>query len=61
MKLLGFFLIFLTCYNFEQGYFSLKDIAIFLLGLLLVFGKPVFEHLFFIQREKVRAQYRSRG
>jgi hypothetical protein len=60
MKLLGFFLIFVTCYNFEQGYFSLKDIAIFLLGLLLVCGKPVFEHLFFIQREKVRAQYRSR-
>ena len=60
MKLLGFFLIFVTCYNFEQGYFSLKDIAIFLLGFLLVFGKPVFEHLFFIQREKVRAQYRSR-
>jgi membrane-bound ClpP family serine protease len=60
MKLLGFFLIFLTCYHFEQGYFTLKDIAIFLIGLLLVCGKPMFEHLFFIEREKVRAQYRSR-
>jgi len=60
MKWLGFLLIFLSCYNFEQGAFSAKLILIFLLGLLMVCGKPLFEHLFFVERQKVRAQYRSK-
>jgi len=32
----------------------------FFLGLLLLCGKPLFDHFFFAQREKVRAQYRSK-
>ena len=60
MKLLGFLLIFLSCYNFEQGYFTPKLIAIFLFGLFMVCGKPFVEHLFFVKRERVRAQYRGR-
>jgi len=59
MKWLGFLLIFLSCYNFEQGQYSAKLILMFFLGLLLLCGKPLFDHFFFAQREKVRAQYRS--
>ena len=61
MKWLGFLLIFVSCYSFEQGEYSAKLILIFLLGLLMLFGKPLIEHLFFVQREKVRSQYRKRG
>ena len=61
MKWLGFLLIFLSCYNFEQGEYSGKLILVFLMGLLMVCGKPLIEHLFFIEREKVRSQYRNRG
>ena len=60
MKWLGFLLIFLSCYNFEQGQYSAKLVGLFLLGLLMVCGKPLFDHLFFVEREKVRAQYRSK-
>ena len=60
MKWLGFLLIFLSCYNFEQGEYSAKLIFMFLLGLLMVCGKPFIEHLFFIEREKVRAHCRRR-
>jgi hypothetical protein len=60
MKWLGFLLIFVSCYNFEQGEYSAKLILIFLLGLLMVCGKPLIEHLFFIEREKERAQCRRR-
>jgi hypothetical protein len=34
---------------------------LFLLGLLMVCGKPLMEHLFFVEREKVRSQYRYRN
>jgi hypothetical protein len=60
MKWLGFLLIFLSCYNFEQGEYSAKLIFMFFLGLLMVFGKTLIEHLFFIEREKVRSHYRNR-
>jgi hypothetical protein len=60
MKILGFLLIFLSCYNFEQGEYSAKLVLMFLLGLLMVCGKPLFDHLFFIEREKVRSQYRGK-
>jgi hypothetical protein len=60
MKILGFLLIFLSCYNFEQGEYSAKLVLMFFLGLLMVCGKPLFDHLFFIEREKVRSQYRSK-
>ena len=58
MKWLGFLLIFLSCYNFEQGSFSLRDILIFLLGIGLVCSKAIFTYFIVIQREKARAQYR---
>jgi predicted membrane channel-forming protein YqfA (hemolysin III family) len=60
MKWLGFLLIFLSCYNFEQGEYSAKLIFMFLLGLLMVCGISLIEHLFFVEREKVREQFRRR-
>lgn len=60
MKWLGFLLIFLCCYNFEQGQFSLKLIFMFLMGVFLVCGKSLMDHLFFIERQKVRSQYRMK-
>ena len=60
MKWLGFLLIFLSCYNFEQGEYSAKLIFMFLLGVLMVCGRPLIEHLFFVEREKVREQFRRR-
>ena len=61
MKWLGFILIFISSYNFEQGQYSVKLLSFFFLGLLLVFGKPLIDHLFFVEREKVRSQYRYRN
>jgi hypothetical protein len=61
MKWLGFILIFVSCYSFEQGQYSAKLVLMFLLGLLMVCGKPLIEHLFFVEREKVRSQYRYRN
>jgi hypothetical protein len=61
MKWLGFLLIFVSCYNFEQGDLSAKSLFMFFLGLLLACGKPLMEHLFFVEREKVRSQYRNRN
>jgi hypothetical protein len=61
MKWLGFILIFVSFYNFEQGQYSAKLLLFFILGLLLVFGKPLIGYLFFVEREKVRSQYRYRN
>jgi hypothetical protein len=61
MKWLGFILIFVSCYSFEQGQYSAKLVLMFLLGLLMVFSKPLIEHLFFVEREKVRSQCRYRN
>jgi hypothetical protein len=61
MKWLGFILIFVSYYNFEQGQYSAKLVLMFLLGLLMVCAKPLIEHLFFVEREKVRSQYRYRN
>jgi len=40
--------------------FSLSLALWFLFGLFLVCSQGIFGHLLFVEREKVRAQYRSR-
>ena len=57
MKWLGFLLIFISCYNFEQGYYSAKLICIFLLGIGLVCSKAIFTYFLVMQRERARANY----
>jgi len=61
MKWLGFILIFVSCYNFEQGQYTAKFIFLSLLGLFMVCSKPLIEQLFFVEREKVRSQYRYKN
>uniref|UniRef100_UPI0040480D2C hypothetical protein n=1 Tax=Polynucleobacter sp. TaxID=2029855 RepID=UPI0040480D2C len=57
IKFIGMLLMFVSAYCLESG-FELSDVLWFLLGLFLVCSQGIFGHLMFIQREKVRAQYR---
>jgi hypothetical protein len=57
IKLIGIFFMFLSFMGLSQG-FNLSLAGWFLFGLFLVCSKEIFGHLFFIEREKVRAQYR---
>lgn len=57
LEFIGIFLMFLSGYGLEQG-FSLSLAIWFLFGLFLVSSQGIFGHLMFVEREKVRAQYR---
>jgi hypothetical protein len=58
LKFIGIFLMFLSGYGLEQA-FSLSLAIWFLFGLFLVCSQGIFGHLMFVEREKVRAQYRG--
>jgi hypothetical protein len=57
IKFIGIFLVFLSAMGLERG-FSLSLVIWFLFGIFLICSQAIFGHLFFIEREKVRAQYR---
>jgi hypothetical protein len=57
LKFIGIFLMFLSGLGLSQA-FSLSLAIWFLFGLFLVCSQGIFGHLMFIEREKVRAQYR---
>lgn len=57
LKFIGIFLMFLSGLGLGQA-FSLSLAIWFLFGLFLVCSQGIFGHLMFIEREKVRAQYR---
>ena len=57
LKFIGIFLMFFSGCGLEQG-FSLSLAIWFLFGLFLVCSQGIFGHLMFVEREKVRAQYR---
>lgn len=59
IKFIGIFFMFLSWATLERG-FSFGLVFLFLLGLFLVCSQGIFAHLMFVQREKVRAQYRRR-
>jgi hypothetical protein len=59
IKVLGLFFVLIGAVSLERG-FSLSSLGFFLLGLFLVCSKDIFGHLFFVEREKVRAQYRNK-
>ena len=59
IKFIGIFLMFLSFMGLERG-FSLSLVLWFLFGLFLVCSQGIFGHLLFVEREKVRAQYRRR-
>jgi hypothetical protein len=50
---------FISALALERG-FSFGLIGWFLFGLFLVCSQGIFAHLMFVEREKVRAQYRRR-
>ena len=58
IRFIGIFLMFLCFWSLERG-FSFSAVLWFFFGLFLVFSQGIFGHLMFVQREKVRAQYRK--
>ena len=59
IKFIGIFLMFLSFMGLGHG-FSLSLATWFLIGLFLVCSQGIFSHLMFVEREKVRAQYRRK-
>ena len=59
VKLLGLFLMFISAYCLEQGGLDLGLVQAFFIGLLMFFSEALIGHVSFVQREKVRAEYRS--
>lgn len=59
IKFIGIFFMFIAWASLSNG-FSLSLALWFLFGLFLVCSQGIFGHLLFVEREKVRAQYRSR-
>ena len=59
IKFIGIFLMFLSWAASSDGA-SLSLVLWFLFGLFLVCSQGIFSHIMFTQREKVRAQYRSK-
>jgi hypothetical protein len=59
VKVLGLFLMFVSWIGLERA-FDFSLIGPFLVGIFFFFSESIFSHYFFVQREKVRAKYRSR-
>ena len=59
IKFIGIFLVFLSAMGLERG-FSVSLLIWLLFGLFLICSQGIFGHLLFVEREKVRAQYRRR-
>jgi len=59
IKFIGILLMFIAWASLSNG-FSLSLVLWFLLGLFLVCSQGIFSHLLYIERQKVRAQYRRR-
>lgn len=57
IKVIGLFLMFFSFSGLSAG-FSFSSLGWFLFGLLMVCSKELFGHLLYIERQKVRAQYR---
>jgi hypothetical protein len=59
IRFIGIFFMFISALALERG-FSFSLLGWFLFGLFLVCSQGIFAHLMFVEREKVRAQYRRR-
>jgi len=59
IKFIGILLMFVSALGLERG-FELSLLLWFVFGLFLVMSRAICGHLLFVQREKVRAQYRRR-
>jgi len=59
IRFIGIFLMFTSFLGLSRG-FSISLVLWFLFGLFVVCSQGIFGHLMFVEREKVRAQYRRR-
>jgi hypothetical protein len=59
IKFIGIFFMFLSWAASSEGA-SLSLVLWFLFGLFLVCSQGIFSHILFIEREKVRSQYRNK-
>ncbi|MBU3579747.1 hypothetical protein ICN17_06975 [Polynucleobacter sp. 73C-SIWE] len=59
IKFIGIFFMFISVLALQHG-FTISLALWFMLGLFLVFSQGIFSHIMFAQREKVKAQYRSK-
>lgn len=59
MKLLGLIVMLLSIYSLDQE-FSFSMVQSLAIGVLMYFSEAILGHFFFVQREKVRAEYRLR-
>jgi hypothetical protein len=59
IKFLGMFTVFLACYGLSIE-FDLKLVGQLIFGILLICSEGLFSHVIFVEREKVRSEYRSR-
>lgn len=59
IRLLGLLFVFLSCYSLSQQ-FDIKSFGMLIFGLFLICSEGIFAHLMFVEREKVRARYRSK-
>jgi len=59
IKFIGIFFIFISAVVLQYG-LTISLAFWFLFGLFLVCSQGIFGHIMFMQREKVRAQYRRR-
>jgi hypothetical protein len=60
VKILGLFIMFISFYCLQNNSFDWGMVQAFLVGLFMFFSEALFAHVFFVQREKVRAHYRRR-
>ena len=60
VKILGLFVMFISFYCLQNNPFDWGMAQAFLVGLFMFRSEALFSHLLFVQREKVRAQYRRR-
>lgn len=56
-KVLGVFLVFLSWLGLSEG-FDLKLAGSLIFGIFLICSEGLFSHLMFIERQKVRSNYR---
>jgi hypothetical protein len=59
IKFLGILIVFLAWYGLSIE-FDLKLVGQMAIGVLLICSEGLFRHVLFVEREKVRSEYRGR-
>jgi len=59
IKFLGILIVFLAWYGLSIE-FDLKLVGQMIIGILLICSEGLFTHVLFVEREKIRSEYRGR-